>query len=80
MSGKGYSLMMLVFVFIILAGLPFGAGVQNTGFGIGENFSKTYRFRDVPLDLFLEIAPVLDLNPTTEGSVNGAMGASLYFK
>lgn len=36
--------------------------------------------REVPIDVFIEIAPVLDLNPSTEVSANLAMGTGLYFK
>jgi hypothetical protein len=80
MSGKVYSLMMLVFVFIIPAGLHGAASAQKTGFGDGEKFCNSYGFRDVPLKMVLEIAPVLCLNSSTEGSLNGALGASLYIK
>ena len=47
--------------------------------GIRVPFGISYQFEEVPIDLFLEIAPILDLNPETEGSVNGALGARFYF-
>jgi len=47
--------------------------------GIRVPFGISYQFAEVPIDLFLEIAPILDLNPKTEGSINGAIGARFYF-
>lgn len=35
--------------------------------------------RSVPLDLFLEIAPIIDLAPATELSVNGGIGVRYFF-
>jgi hypothetical protein len=35
--------------------------------------------RSAPIDVFLEIAPILDLVPATELSMNGGIGARLYF-
>jgi hypothetical protein len=48
--------------------------------GIRIPFGIAYQFTEVPLDVFLEIAPVMDLNPKTEGSINGAVGVRLYFR
>jgi hypothetical protein len=47
--------------------------------GIRVPFGISYQFAEVPVDIFLEIAPILDLNPETDGSVNGAIGARFYF-
>lgn len=47
--------------------------------GIRVPFGISYQFAEVPIDIFLEIAPILDLNPETDGSVNGAIGARFYF-
>jgi hypothetical protein len=35
---------------------------------------------DTPLDVFVEIAPVVDLTPETEASVNGGVGIRFYFR
>lgn len=35
--------------------------------------------RNVPLDVFLEIAPVLDLAPETDFDMTGALGARYFF-
>lgn len=48
--------------------------------GIRIPFGIAYQFTEAPIDIFLEIAPILDLNPSTEGSVNGALGIRYYFK
>ena len=39
-----------------------------------------YIFKDATFDLFLEVAPVLDLVPKTEASVNAGIGARYFFK
>jgi hypothetical protein len=52
----------------------------DTRVGIRIPFGISYQFEEVPVDVFLEIAPVLDLNPSTRGSVNGAVGVRFYFK
>ncbi len=33
-----------------------------------------------PIDVFLEIAPIVDLAPATELSVNGGIGIRFYFQ
>ena len=38
-----------------------------------------YMFARAPVDIFLEIAPVLDLAPATDFSVNGAIGVRYFF-
>ena len=48
--------------------------------GVRIPFGIAYQFSEVPVDVFLEIAPVLDLNPSTSGSINGAIGVRYYFK
>lgn len=48
--------------------------------GVRIPFGISYQFAEAPLDIFFEIAPVLDLNPSTSGSVNGALGVRFYFK
>jgi len=48
--------------------------------GVRVPFGISFQFEDAPVDIFLEIAPVLDLTPETKGSVNGALGLRYYFK
>ncbi len=39
----------------------------------------SYLFANDPIDLFLEIVPVLDVMPKTDFSFNAALGARVYF-
>ena len=39
-----------------------------------------YFFREAPIDLFFELAPILDVAPTTELSINGGFGARYFFR
>jgi hypothetical protein len=39
-----------------------------------------YLFREAPIDLFFELAPVLDVAPRTELSINGGFGARYFFR
>jgi hypothetical protein len=48
--------------------------------GVRIPFGIAYQFSEVPVDVFLEIVPVLDLNPSTSGSINAALGVRYYFK
>jgi hypothetical protein len=36
--------------------------------------------RGVPLDVFVEVAPILDLAPATDFTVNGGIGARFFFQ
>lgn len=36
--------------------------------------------KDTPLDIFLELAPILDLVPATELSMNGGIGIRFFFR
>ena len=36
--------------------------------------------KDTPIDIFLEIAPIIDLAPASEFSVNGGFGVRYYLK
>ena len=38
-----------------------------------------YLFADVPLDIFLEISPILDLVPRTDVSINAGIGIRYFF-
>jgi hypothetical protein len=39
-----------------------------------------YLFREAPIDLFFEMAPILDLTPSTELSINGGFGARYFLR
>ncbi|MBI4549134.1 MAG: hypothetical protein HY707_14215 [Ignavibacteriae bacterium] len=38
-----------------------------------------YIFRDAPVDLFVEVAPILDLAPSTDFRMNAGLGARFFF-
>ena len=39
-----------------------------------------YIFRDAPVDLFIEAAPILDIAPKTDLFMNAGLGARFFFK
>jgi hypothetical protein len=64
--------------------LYYGVGARflftdETRFGIRGVIGLDYLFAGVPLDVFLELAPVFDLIPATELSFNGAIGIRYFF-
>lgn len=66
--------------------LPFYYGIgarlnlqDKTRFGIRIPVGLSYMFEKTPLDIFLEIGPVMDLVPDTEFHVLGFIGIRYYF-
>ena len=57
-----------------------GVGESRSRLGIRIVGGIAWWSRDVPLDVFLELAPILDLAPATELSANGGIGARFYFR
>ncbi len=57
--------------------LGFGSGSTLVGARIPVGL--VYWPSSVPLDVFLEVAPVLDLAPATEFSGNGGIGVRFFF-
>ena len=49
-------------------------------FGVRIPVGMNYLFANDPLDLFLEIVPILNLAPETDLSFNGAIGIRFFFK
>jgi hypothetical protein len=47
--------------------------------GVRVPFGIVYMFAG-PVDIFLEIVPVLDLTPKTDVSINGGLGFRYFFK
>jgi hypothetical protein len=47
--------------------------------GIRIPVGLAYYWTDVPLDLFVELVPILDLAPDTELDVNAALGLRYFF-
>ncbi|MEI7748945.1 MAG: hypothetical protein WCI81_07710 [Chlorobiaceae bacterium] len=60
-----------------------GARISNddndTRLGIRVPFGVTYNFSKVPVDLFAEIAPVLDVTPDVTLDLNAAVGIRYFF-
>jgi hypothetical protein len=52
---------------------------DETQLGIRIPLGITYLFSDVPMDLFAEIAPVLDVTPDLNLDLSGAIGLRYYF-
>jgi hypothetical protein len=62
--------------------LYYGVGVRmrfedDIRFGVRLVAGVSYRFEEAPLDLFFEVAPIMDLVPETE--LNGNIGFGLRF-
>jgi len=56
-----------------------GAGDTRGVFGVRFPGGIVWWPRGAPIDVFLEIAPILDLAPATEFGVTGGIGARFYF-
>tara|TARA_R110000868_G_scaffold259361_5_gene517348 strand:+ start:119014 stop:119484 length:471 start_codon:yes stop_codon:yes gene_type:complete len=52
---------------------------NDTSLGARIPLGITYLFADAPLDLFIEVAPVVDLIPDTDANGDGAIGLRYYF-
>ena len=53
---------------------------QDARVGIRGVIGIGYMFKDAPLDLFLEVAPVIDLTPATELQINAGFGIRYFFE
>lgn len=56
-----------------------GRNDEDALIGVRVPLGISYLFADAPVDIFFEIAPILDLVPDTDFSINGAFGARYYF-
>jgi hypothetical protein len=66
--------------------IPFYYGIgarfkfeNDNKFGVRFPLGVTLFIREAPIDLFLEIVPILDLAPSTDLNLNAAIGARYYF-
>lgn len=48
--------------------------------GIRVPVGLGYHFDEIPLEVFAEVAPILDVTPSSEFNVNVALGARWYFR
>jgi len=53
---------------------------NNIGVGVRVPIGLEYLFANAPVDIFLEIVPVLDLVPATSFRVNAGLGVRYFFK
>ena len=53
---------------------------DDSRLGVRMVVGVDYMFRDAPVDLFLEVAPILDLTPATELQMNAGLGARFWFQ
>jgi len=66
--------------------LPFYYGIgariktaNDTKLGVRVPLGLAYLFSNAPVDIFLEVVPILDLMPKTDFSINAAIGARYFF-
>jgi hypothetical protein len=66
--------------------LPFYYGIggrlktsDKTRLGVRVPLGLAYLFQTTPVDIFLEIVPILDFIPETYFRINAALGARYYF-
>ena len=62
----------------------FGIGAKldlasNLGLGVRIPFGLAYLFESAPIDLFIELVPILNLIPGTKFSVEGGIGVRYFF-
>ena len=67
--------------------LPFYYGIgariktaDEAKLGVRVPLGLAYLFQNTPIDIFLEIVPILDLIPETDFGLNAALGARYFFK
>jgi hypothetical protein len=53
---------------------------DDTNVGIRFPVGLEYIFAEAPLDVFVEIAPLLELAPSTDFSLNGAVGIRYFLR
>jgi len=52
---------------------------DDTRLGLRIPFGLDYVFSNVPIDIFLEIVPVMDLIPSTDFNLNASIGTRYFF-
>jgi hypothetical protein len=67
-----------------LVGLYFGVGGRlfisdESDLGVRVPVGVNYMFENDPLEIFIEVVPILDLVPSTHGDFGGGIGIRYYF-
>ena len=70
----------LPFYFGIGGRMKIVEGKKDDKIGVRIPVGLDYLFADTPLDIFVEVVPVLDLVPDTDLDFNGAVGIRYIFK
>ena len=52
---------------------------DNPSFGIRIPVGIDYLFADAPIDIFLELVPIMDLSPKTDFGIGGGIGIRYWF-
>jgi hypothetical protein len=53
--------------------------LDDAGIGVRVPVGLAYLFDEAPIDIFLEIVPILDLAPKTDFKINAALGGRYFF-
>jgi hypothetical protein len=66
--------------------MPFYYGIggrlktsHDARLGVRVPLGLAYLFQRAPIDIFLEVVPILDLTPKTDFRINAALGARYFF-
>jgi len=66
--------------------MPFYYGIggriktsDDARLGVRVPLGLAYLFQKAPVDIFLEVVPILDLTPKTDFRINAALGARYFF-
>ncbi len=54
--------------------------ITDNRIGVRVPFGIDFMLNDAPVDIFVELVPVLDLSPKTDINFNGAVGVRYFFK
>ncbi|UCH66063.1 MAG: hypothetical protein JSW63_02715, partial [Ignavibacterium sp.] len=54
-------------------------GEEDTKLAVRIPVGAAYLFEDAPVDIFLEVVPMLELIPKTKFQFNAALGARYFF-
>jgi hypothetical protein len=57
----------------------FREGNRDNQAGIRAPVGVSYIFDDLPIDIFAEIGPALDVTPDVKGEITGGIGARYWF-
>lgn len=53
---------------------------DRSNVGVRIPLGTEYLFQEIPIGVFLEVAPIVDLVPSTEFDINSGIGIRYYFK